>query len=57
MGWEVQALIGSPDDGWKVIGSVHVDVVAEATTSVVIQSLDGDGCTSQPRLTPRGGLA
>jgi hypothetical protein len=37
MGWEVQALIGIPDDGWKVVGSVPVDVVAETTTSVVIQ--------------------
>ena len=36
MGWEVQALIGVPDDGWKVIGSVHVDVLAGTTTSVVI---------------------
>lgn len=37
MGWEVQALIGVPDKGWMVIGSVHVDVDADTTTSVVIQ--------------------
>ena len=37
MGWEVQAPIGIPDDGWKVLGGVHVDVVAEMTTSVMIQ--------------------
>lgn len=37
MGWEVQALIGIPDARWKLLVSVHVDVAADTTTSVVIQ--------------------